>query len=474
MKNVFKMILCGSLGVLLMTGCTAKETVPETETMEAETSNAISFDFIGGKNVMPIAGYYGPYTASYSEDGQTPPDYITEEYWKMIADCGINLMSYSPLDYAYHSEEVMKNLEYGEKYHVAVVVTDSSVENMANEDEISMDALTQRLSEYINHPAFAGVYMIDEPCTEYYIPAGAEAPEHYLDYYGKLTPILNQTLDMFTYTNANPSSDGHKEYERYIRDFAETLQPKYLQFDRYPFDAGNRERMDLYFYDMAIVRKVAQEKNLPFWSFIQAGSQWNDKSEYFDSVTPYYPSEGEMDWSVNVSLAFGAQGINYFPLIEPYHFAFAKSTTFDLQRNGLIGAWGNKNQWYYYAQNLSVHIRAIDEVLMNSVNKGVLACGKQAEQDVYRAKEYGAVLAGTSWRELKAVEGDALIGCFNYLGKTALYVVNYSTEYSQEIRLTFHEKSKVTVIQSAETKYCQGESMALDMFPGEGVLLVFE
>ena len=33
---------------------------------------------------------------------------------------------------------------------------------------------------------------------------------------------------------------------------------------------------------------------------------------------------------------------------------------------------GNKNQWYYYAQNINKHIAAIDEVLMKSVHKGIV------------------------------------------------------------------------------------------------------
>lgn len=337
-----------------------------------------------------------------------------------------------------------------------------------------MEALTQRMAKYINHPAFAGLYIVDEPCTEYYKPAGQDAPTRYLNYYHTIAPILNQKLDLLNYSNAYPSGDASPDYERYLNDFVDTLQPKYLSFDRYPFDAAQAGRMDLYFHDLAAVRKVAQENNIPFWSYIQAGSQWNDDYSFFDSVTPYYPNEGQMDWSVNVSLAFGAQGINYFPLIQPYYFAYAKSTPFDFERNGLIGAWGNKNQWYYYAQNMSKHIRTIDEVLMNAVNKGVLACGTQAEKDVSRAKQFGAVLEGTSWRELQSVDGDALIGCFNYQGKTALYVVNYSTEYSQKIILSFQNECRIIAMQNADTKHYQGTSLELDMLPGEGVLLVIQ
>ena len=468
------------LVLTLLGGCSWQQKASgkaELEKMEAEKVNSVSFDIIGGKNVMPIGGYYGPYVSTYNEDSQTAPDYFTDEIWQAIADSGINWVSYSQLNYKDYPELVRKSLDYGEKYGLAVNVYDSTVLDMAQESEISVEELTTRLSEYMNHPAFGGMYIIDEPCTSYFHPAGEGMESRYLDYYKKLAPTLNQKLGMLSYTNAFPSGIERNEYEyyeKYIREFYDTLQPKYLMFDRYPFDASQKGYINYYFHDLAVVRKVAEEKEIPFMTFIQAGSQWNDAREYFDSVTPYYPNEAQFDWNINTALAFGAKGINLFTLIQPDYFAYAESKRFDFQRNGLIGAWGNKNQWYYYLQNISKQIRAIDEVLMNSTSKGVLAYGKTAEKELSLAKENGAVIEGKTFRELKALEGEALVGCFNYQGKTALYVVNYSMEAGQKLNLTFQDTYDFTKIQNAETEKLYGDGLTLDMAPGEGVLLVFE
>lgn len=465
------------MAVVALSGCRSASTSSfQLKKMEPEEAPAYSFEFIGGRDVMPIGGYYGPYVTNYSADAQTPPDYITDEIWKMIADCGVNLMTYSIADYASTPQAVIENLKYGEKYGVAVTVFDSKIHGMAKNS--SLDELTLRLSNYMNYPAFAGLYLIDEPSTDYFRPVGRkELGTRYLDYYENLAPILNQEIGVFTYTNAYPSgleAKEHKVYEQYIREFCDTLQPNYMLFDRYPFDAEQEGYMSRFFSDLSIVRMVAEENGIPFWTFVQAGSQWNDAMDHFDSVKPYYPTEGQFDWNVNVCLAFGAKGINFFPLIQPYFFAYAKSEPFDFERNGLIGAWGNKTQWYYYAKDVTKQIRAVDEVLMNATSKGVLAYGEQAITDVGLAKNYGAVIDGTEWRELKSVDGDALVGCFNYQGKTALYVVNYSTDYSQEISLHFQDTYKVTVIQNTETKDVQGDGMTLDMLPGEAALLVFQ
>ena len=109
---------------------------------------------------------------------------------------------------------------------------------------------------------------------------------------------------------------------------------------------------------------------------------------------------------------------------------------------------------------------------MNSVNKGVIASGEKAISDTAYAET--SMLEGTAWRELASVDGDALIGCFNYQGKTALYVTNYSYEYAQKVNLKFNGKYNFAVIQNAEANHYTGKGITLDMYAGDGVLIVFE
>lgn len=482
-KQIRRFLSVGVAALLIGTqlvGCAGKATQTGTEKsaiekMEAEESNSLSLDVIGGKDVMPLAGYYGPYIETEAEDGQILPDLVSDEIWKAIADSGINLMIYSPMNYMQYPDEVKKNLEFGEKYNVGVVVTDGNINGQEALDTNTKEKVMEYMSEYMNYPAFAGVYLVDEPSTSYFHggPTGGS-----LEKFAKIGPMLNQELGVFAYQQAYPSTGGkneHNRYEQYIREYCDVLKPTYLLYDRYPFDKVNTGKIDDHFFDLAIVRKVAQENDIPFWAYMGAGSQWNEggvKGSF--AVTEYFPLEGQFDWHVNTCLAFGMQGMVFFPLIQPYGFANLKDGVFDFGVNGVLGAMGNKTRWYYYIQDITKHVRAIDEVLMNAVNKGVLVSGAHARQDTVLAKDYDAIIEGTSWRELKDVEGDAMVGCFNYQGKTALYVVNYSTEYAQKINLTFQDTYQVTVIQNAETKKMQGSGITLDMLAGEGVLLVFE
>ena len=108
---------------------------------------------------------------------------------------------------------------------------------------------------------------------------------------------------------------------------------------------------------------------------------------------------------------------------------------------------------------------------MNSVNKGILLSGTSMTEHF---QEVGYILDGTSWRELKSIKGEAMVGCFNYFGRSAFYVVNYDTEYAQEITLDFHNKYNMKVVQKAEESYINTNSLKLTMNAGEGVLIVME
>ena len=414
MKRFVAMMFGVSASALLLIGCSEKKAQDiVVEPMKAETSHAFGFDIAGGDDVMPIAAYHGPYASNYSINGQSLPDYVTDEYWKAMADCGVNLMSHAITDYAYSPQTIEKNLDLGAKYNIAVIVDDSTVRNMADLDEISIEKASNQLAKYMNHPAFGGLYLVDEPMTSYFLPADDLARELYR--YEDISPLLQYDIGIFCYENALSSSRGDKErdnYEKYLREYCDVLKPTYLSFDRYPYDIEQQGFEQRYFYDLAKVRKVAQEYEIPFWSFLAGGNYWRYDPEKQDN---YGPNEGQFDWCINSSLAFGAQGLSYFPFIQPTQYAFgtdAEGVDWDFERSGFIGAWGNKNQWYYYAKNIAPHIQAIDEVLMNSVNKGVIASGVETKERLELATE--AIISEASFRELKSVEGEAIVGCFNY------------------------------------------------------------
>lgn len=436
--------------------------------MKQETSKVDFMNFIGGKDVMPITGYYGPHPQFESSHGANFPNLYTDEIFEMIAESGVKVIVYSHTDYKESPELVEKSLDLAQKHGIGMFVLDSTILDKAGEPEMDKNELAKQIENYCKHPAFCGMFVVDEPRTPYHLPGDGTK---YISRYEQLANILQYDLGYTCYLNMFPVWNlpvYQESYERYVAEFCETLRPKYIMWDNYPFAAT--DGLDVYFYNMNLMREYAKKYKVPFWAYIEAGAQWNDEKEHFDSKLPYYPNEAQFDWNVNTCLAFGAQGIQYFPLIQPEHFAYAKSTEWDSERNGIIGVFGNKTQWHGYAKRMNEHIRAIDEVLMNSVHKGIIVTSEQAQKDMELAKNC-LIESGEFW-ELMSVCGDAMVGCFDYHGKTALYVVNYSMKHEQNIELHFDKTYDVQMVKQAEVSVVNESTLQLDMSAGEGVLLV--
>ena len=454
--------------VLSFSGCSDSDKPDVSiEAMDLEEVYTFSFDCIGGKDVMPIAGYYGPQANNGAINGQRYPNHFTDAIMSAISECGVNIITANGANYESYPEYTKQLLDLGEKFGIGIFVRDGAVMNNVKDKALSVEELDERISSYRSHPAFAGVYVVDEPGT---LNFRMEGDERFIENYAPIFQNLKK-LNTAAYGNLLPLGRAADidAYQKYIDEYLNTCPVDFLSYDKYPFvDEDSPKDPAVYLKNLSMIRSAAESKHIPFWGFVQAGAQWNDGMNYFDSKG-YFPTEGPFSWIVNTTLAFGAKGIQYFPLIQPTHFAYALSTPYDFERNGVIGAWGNKNRWWYYAKKLNKHISEIDEILMNSVSKGLII----SSDDMYEEfKSVDCLFKGKSWRELKNVSGETLVGCFNYFGKSAFYVVNYNTEFSQKITLDFAGKYNLRVIQNAKEEFLNSDSLQLEMTPGEGVLVV--
>lgn len=472
-KRFYRLVSILLIAVMLLqvTGCsmvTGKGKSEEVviEAMEPAEVYKYSFDAIGGEDVMPIIAFYGPATSAYSYNGNTLPDYYSEEFFELIAGTGINMIGYNGTDYKSYPTHVVKMLELAEENGMGLLVNDSRILT----GDLTIEQIDTYINDYSNYPAYCGNYIKDEPYhTEYRNTADKGVfVEDFASIFTKMTE-----LGHFGYGNLFPIGLGPDEaYEQYVSDYLKLCNPVYLGYDLYPFNKEEGlQNSENYFKNIFVMRKAAEEAGLPYYAFAQCGSQWNDNQLHFDTEG-YYPNRGQFFWNVGTLLACGAKGIQYFMLIQPYWFAYSLTEPFDFQRNGLIGAWGNKTRWYYYAQDMNAQIAAVDEVLMNAANVGVIATTEDVKTHMGDAGEY--LMGGTSWRELKGASGEALIGCFNYQGKTALYVVNYDMEYAQKINLDFVKNCNVTVIQDAKESNISGNNLELTLSAGNSALVVFE
>ena len=476
MKKCFRMFLIISLLIvslslsftLAKTNTKIANSESESKTRDEGEVYSLTFNQLGGSDVMPIGVWWGPYYHGVgSMNGNNLPDYLTDEYFKILLDLGVNFITVSNDNYpvgGVKADSVMKALELSEKYNLGYFVYDSFIKDIHNKDE-----MVNEIKNYINSDACLGIHLIDEPTADKF--------NGFKDAYQIFEEL--DFKDKVLYTNLFPNyvknCSGTKEvmmWKDYIDLFLETTNQKFLSFDHYPFsEAGEGIGSKSQFFNALFeAKEVADKHKVPMWVFIQAGGQWNDSRKFDREFLPDYESEAEFLWNVNINLAFGAKAIQYFLYIQPYYYGYAKDDLYDTTHNSLLGASGKKNEWYYYAEKMNKQINAIDEVLMNSSNEGIIAIGENAKRNIIDHETL------SNYYELIDVDAkDVIIGCFNYKGKTALYVVSNNVDEKQTCTLKFDNKYSYSVIQRAiEKEVTMTDSINLTLEKGEGILVVIE
>lgn len=426
------------------------------------------------KTIMPIAGYYGPYQMSDEEFGEDY-DHINDDIYQKIKDVGINLIVRCDNDYTLHREAVLRNLALAEKYGIDVYVTDSATRSV--DADANMDDYFEELKAY---KSFKGITIVDEPTTEEYGPVGCwENGVMRMEDYQNQSRMVNASKEYNGYVNLFPMYDwlakdnnGDEHYRTHLKKCMEMMKPKVLSWDQYPFDLYKShditELNQVYFRNLATVREVAMEYGVPFWSYVQAGSNWSDSTTRILTSINDTPTKSQMLWNINTALAYGAKGIQYFPVIQPYFFSYAENNGHDFERQGLLGANGEVTQWYAYAQYINELVCIVGDVLMNATSETILAIGDKAQTETKICAE--------KFEELEAVnaENGALVGVFQYEDAKAYYVVNYDMDKEEKSAISLHfngEKSCTVLSREGEKCIC-GNTCEMALEAGDAALVI--
>lgn len=423
-----------------------------SKTWESPKVNSVYFNAIGGKDVMPIVGYIGPTRDVTASNGQEVPSLITDEMYRDIAESGVNAIAGQVDDYKNYKEDTMLAMDLASKYNIGYFIKDKYLVDIDGA-YVFNQSFEDRMSEYMDHKSFCGLYFRDEPeimmmnnlsiaMEEFYNASGSR----------KIHPYFN----LYPYLVWNSVSG----YTKYLDAFMET-KPKYIAYDMYPFvTVGGESTMnDTYYTNMSIIKKYSDEYKIPFWSFMQScGSNT-------DSENMRTPNEAELQFQVNTTLAYGAKGIKWFPLFHPHYWA----TTTPKGNGGLFYYDGTRTQFFDIAKRANTQILAIDHILMNATNMGIIFEGSSP---VPTSNFAGEKIQSKTFRELTKVEaGSAMIGCFDYKGKTVLYVVNNSINSEDSVKLTFDNKYKYDIYRDGEKSEKKGSELTFEFNAGEAALV---
>ncbi|MFI1097237.1 hypothetical protein [Streptomyces sp. NPDC020917] len=148
------------------------------------------------------------------------------------------------------------------------------------------------LGSYNGHASLAGFNVFDEPAQSRFPTVGA------------LTNIVrNVAPSLLPYSNLWPGNGAG--YAAFVQAYIDTVKPPLISFDRYPILSNG---IDLnYFDNWAIFRDASLKSGLPAWTYIQSVGYNGHR----------VPTASQLAWQVNISLAYGCKGIQYFTYWTP-------------------------------------------------------------------------------------------------------------------------------------------------------------
>ena len=234
-------------------------------------------------------------------------------------------------------------------------------------DKATQTAVSDRIKQILQrfpvstYPARAGLCLRDEPHTTHFPTLGyAKGVLQGLD--SKQLPWVN----LYGYTT-DPNLTGVSNYEEYLRLYLDQVKPPFLSFDHYPL-VSDTSITARHFENWALIRKYSLQASIPSWGFIQSVDfKWTD-NRYLPRRRP---NEAELFWQVNVSLAYGAKGLQYFTYWTPKGDA---SVTFG---EALVTTGGKLTPLYTYAQNVNKnYLRVVGKVLLPLTSESVVHAGE--------------------------------------------------------------------------------------------------
>ena len=395
---------------------------------------------------MPIAAFNGAplrfsdYTVSMITD---------DAHFKAIKQAGINTV-YGLYERAeYYVDEVKTALSLCEKYDLSYVAVGNGLGSFSDLSLAETSLYNSLLKD--NSRALGGVIVKDEPNEKEFAKI-AKSKNILKQLFGKKALYHSNLLPNYAtkaqlYGGDNLPADY--SYENYVENYCKTYNPQILSYDFYPLHTTYISPG--YFENMSVIRKYAQMYEIPFWTYIQCSS--------FRSNVKV-PDKNELFWLVNTSLCYGAKGLQYFTYVDPLSSGSEVFTGSPIDKNG------NKTATYDYISEVNKFVGEIDEVLMCCFSKGIMVAGSTPcaipEADVLT--EYGA---------LKQVGGDSvMVGCFDYKGKNAFYLINNSIAEQSDAVLNFNGNVSASVIKTTGKTDFSGQTYSVGLSAGEGVLIV--
>ena len=425
---------------------------------------------------MPIAAWSSPPPAKPGLG--FPTNQITLENYQMVADAGFNTV-YGLYETLYSATNVDKTnvlsaLKYAEQTGLVYYVKDASVnKNLVQYAKDDNGFLERTYGWYMNMPAYGGTLLVDEPGYKDF-DGFAKAQEYWNN--TKYKEIKNMYINHLPSYASNiqcyygagetsaetiPESFSGDNWGSFVKAYVEKVKPVSYSYDFYPY-RGTGATFGGYYKSLSAAREQAAAGNVPYWVFCQVG-------RYGGGTDGMWLTEAQVSLQVSTALAYGAKGIQWFNYWQPLETAGVNGFTAN-RMCAVVDHFGYKTKYYPMVQNVNLHVGAVDDVLMQCKNVGVIQVGASLDEIPNKDKltSYGALTSVSGF-------GDALIGCFEYrkTGKSVFYVSSNSFTAGANLTLNFNNTYNVSMVSGTTEETKTGiNQLKLDIPAGKGVLVV--
>ena len=454
---------------------------------------------------------------AFIKNGVEYPNRINEEQYKLLKDCGINVI-YSHEIFVDRPEsvaELFKSLDICEKLGLIFFVRDAITyqycwkhegeklyRELTDEQKADLDARFEaNLRIYNDHPAFGGVLFADEPGSANFeaIKAGKAVFDRVCPgkrFYTNLFPKYSSSerlqygvgfhdgpidpeYEILVHTNL-------ERFQHHFTQFMDIVDPDIVSFDAYTYwDIGgiantvHRAQWDMTQY----VSDECRKHNKEYWHFLQVGGRFDGESHL--RITNF----GEVNLGVSIALGYGARALELFTGCSPNCFQQTGS------HDGIIDGFGNRTEQYPMYQYAFMQVKTIEKYLVHAKLKaqvvsdapyfGLLPDAKviRAVEDQWKGAgdtifdgtflpdgniqvaEYGALKGVTSTSQ-------CIVSCFEKNGETVYFLWNNSPYAASDVTVHFDDEYVYECTQRTVTDRYEGKDLTIHALPaGENALI---
>ena len=226
------------------------------------------------------------------------------------------------------------------------------------------------IKDVVKHPAFYGFSLRDEPSYKEMISIGqiyraiqANAPGCFVNQ--NVFPMPTQGSEVYAPKGSTMKPEA--AFKIYLEHMAECTGAPYIQYDDYPLlgplagSEGVNAINSMHLLGLKTTAEFCKENKLAFNKVFQTCA--------FEKNKPVCraPSKTDMYWQMNIGMSFGIKMFSYwtyYPVVNTAGEYYDVKTSF-------LDQYGNKNDMYYWMQEIHGEMQGMAKVLMHYEYQGI-------------------------------------------------------------------------------------------------------